>query len=264
MIDLHCHVLPGVDDGPASMEETIALAHAARRAGIDTLVATPHVSADLPTSAETVRRGVEEVNSRLAEEGIEITVVPGGEIDIAWSATLDEAELDALRLGGGEWLLMECPLSQAAGPFWLVLRDLEARGYGIVLAHPERSPAIRRNPDLLTDLLSTGMLSSITAGSLMGRFGEEVRRFAFEMLEQGLVHNITSDAHDAVRRPPELRDARRLVEDEFPGIGPLAGWMTRQLPAAVLGGRPLPHAPALEAPRRRPWRDDLRRGVLAR
>ena len=264
MIDLHTHVLPGVDDGPASMEETIQLARVARRVGIDTLVATPHVSAELPTSPETVRRGVEEVNARLADEGVPVTVVAGGEIDIAWSATLEQAELDALRLGDGDWLLMECPLSQVVGPFWLVLRDLEAGGFGIVLAHPERSPAIRRNPDLLTDLLSTGMLSSITAGSLLGRFGEEVRRFAFGMLEQGLVHNITSDAHDPVRRPPELRQARRLVEAEFPGTESLTGWMTRQLPAAILAGRPLPHAPALQSPRRRQWRDVLRRGVLAR
>ena len=264
MVDLHCHVLPGVDDGPAGMDESIALARVARRGGIHTLVATPHVSADIATTPETVRRGVEQVNARLAEEGVPVTVRSGGELDIAWSATLEDAELQALRLGDGEWLLMECPLSQAAGPFWLVLRDLEARGYGIVLAHPERSPVIRRNPDLLTDLLSTGMLSSITAGSLLGSFGDEVRRFSFEMLEQGLVHNITSDAHDPVRRPPELHRARALLEREFPGTRALAEWMTRDLPEAVLAGRRLPPAPALEAPRKRPWRELLRRTAVAR
>ncbi len=261
MIDLHCHILPGVDDGPRTMVESVALARAARRAGIDTLVATPHVSADIPTTAETVRRGVEALNARLAAEQVGVTVLPGGEIDILWSSTLDDAELDALRLGGGDWLLMECPLAQAAGPFWLVLRDLEARGYGIVLAHPERCPAIRRDPRLLTELLSTGMLSSITAGSLLGRFGEEVRRFSFWMLEKGLVHNITSDAHDATRRPPELRRARGLLDREFPGTGSLTGWMTDVLPAAVLEGRPLPPAPALQAQRRQPWRGFLRRAV---
>lgn len=194
------------------MDGTLALGRAAAAAGIDTLVATPHVSARYPTSAEVMQRGVDGVNRAFTDAGVPVTVRPGGEIDIMSAAQLDDDERRALRLGGGDWLLLECPLPHAAAaPFELVLYGLQARGHRLVLAHPERSALIRRRPALLSDLVDAGMLSSITAGSLVGRFGDEIRRFSLEMLEAGLVHNVTSDAHDAKRRPPGLRDEIALA-----------------------------------------------------
>lgn len=251
MIDLHCHVLPGVDDGPASIEGTLDLARAALAAGIDELVATPHVSSRIRTSPDVVHDGVLSVNARLVAEGIPVTIHPGGEIDVAWAAELDEDELLRLRLGGGEWLLMECPLSRSvAGPFDLILRALQKRGHRIVLAHPERSSIIRRRPDLLRELVDEGMLSSITAGSLAGRFGGEVQRFAFELIEEGLVHNLTSDAHDAFRRPPGLRDELRVAARELPDVISHLDWMTVDVPRAILSGAAIPARPG-PPPRRR-------------
>lgn len=250
MIDLHCHVLPGIDDGPSSMQETLDLARAAHLAGIETLVATPHVSSRIPTSACVMEDGVAAVKSRLAAEDIGVLVRTGGEIDVVRAAQLDDAELSRFHLGGGEWLLMECPLGQtAAGSFDLILHALQARGHRIVLAHPERSVMVRRRPELLEQLIDDGMLSSITAGSLAGRFGGEVQRFSVQLLEKGLVHNITSDAHDAVRRPPGLRDELLSVADELPTVGDDLEWLTVDVPRAILGGGPVP--PRRGAPLRR-------------
>jgi protein-tyrosine phosphatase len=263
VIDLHTHVLPGVDDGPASMEESVALARVAETVGIDRLVATPHVSFDVPTAASTVAAGVAEVNRRLAAEGVSVRVEPGGEIAAGYGAGLEDDELRLLRLGGGDWLLLECPLTRSAPGFELILRALHARGHRIVLAHPERSPVIRRQPQMLRALVDEGMLSSITAGSLIGRFGGEVREFALTMLEAGVVHNVTSDAHDPVRRAPGLRGAVLAADAELPGLADQLDWLTRDVPAAILGGGPVPTPPAPPPRRRRGRRRLLRRRAQA-
>ena len=259
MIDLHCHVLPGVDDGPASMEESVALARVAESVGIETLVATPHVSFDMRTHSGMVETGVEMVAARIAAEGIGVTIRPGGEVDAAWAAGLDDGELARLRLGGGEWLLVECPLARAAPGFEVVVRSLQARGHRIVLAHPERSPVLRRDPRLLRSLVRQGMLSSVTAASLVGRFGREVREFSFALVEEELVHNVTSDAHDPVGRAPELRGALVAADADLPGLADRIDWLTVQVPAAILDGGSLPPPPG-PTPRRPP----PRRGLLRR
>ena len=259
MIDLHCHVLCGIDDGPETIDGSVALARAAHAAGIDTLVATPHVSPHWPNSAPVIADAVGELETRLAAEGVPVTVRAGGEIDVVRAAELTEDELRALRLGGGEWLLLECPLRQAAAdPFELIVRALHQRGHRIVLAHPERSPLMRRRPQLLPSLVDDGMLSSITAGSLAGRFGAEIRGFALELIEAGLVHNVTSDAHSALHRPPGLRDEILCVADDVPGIEAQLDWLTIDVPSAVLDGGAIPARPG-PPPRRRRRRSALRR-----
>ena len=255
MIDLHCHVLCGIDDGPETLDGSVALARAAHAVGIDTLVATPHVSPHWPNSAPVVAAGVSSLQARLAEEGVPVVVKAGGEIDVIQAADLDEDELRGLRLGGGEWLLVESPLRQAAAdPFELIVRALHARGHRIVLAHPERSALIRRRPQLLSSLVEAGMLSSITAGSLAGRFGAEIRGFALELFEAGLVHNVTSDAHNALHRPPGLRDEILCVVEDLPGIEAQVDWLTRDVPTAVLAGGSIPARPGGQLRRRtRRW-----------
>ena len=252
MIDLHCHVLCGIDDGPETIDGSVALAEAAHAAGIDTLVATPHVSPHWPNSAPVVADGVSKLEARLAAGGVPVTVRAGGEIDVVRAAGLTEDELLALRLGGGEWLLVESPLRQsAADPFELIVRALHRRGHRIVLAHPERSALMRRRPELLSSLVRDGMLSSITAGSLAGRFGAEIRGFALELFEAGLVHNVTSDAHSALHRPPGLRDEILCIAEDLPGIEAQVDWLTLDVPSAVLAGGGIPARPGAALRRRR-------------
>jgi protein-tyrosine phosphatase len=254
VIDLHCHVLPGIDDGPATIEGSVALARAAAAAGANTLVATPHVSWAHPNDAGTIARLVDEVNARLAAEAVALEVRPGAEIATTRVADIEPSELSRLGLGGGPWLLVEPPFAEMSPGLEGVVRDLQHRGHRVVLAHPERCHAFHRDPGMLYSLVRDGALTSITAGSLVGRFGESVRRFALQLAQGELIHNVVSDAHDDVKRPPGM-----AAQIEQAGLGPLREWLTEQVPAAILSGEDtIPRRPAVTAPnptraRRRWW-----------
>jgi len=253
MIDLHCHLLPGIDDGPETIAGSLELARAAVAAGTRMMVATPHVSWSYPNDADTIGPRVDELRARLRAEGIALEVRAGAEIAMTRVADLAPAELSRLSLGGGEWLLVEPPFAPTVTGLDSILFDLQRQGHRVLLAHPERCQAFHRDPRMLQSLVRAGVLTSITAGSLVGRFGGEVRRFALSLARDGLIHNVASDAHDTLRRPPgtavELRQA---------GLEPLAAWLTEQVPAAILSGEEIPPRPVEELPElersRRLWR----------
>jgi len=245
VIDLHCHVLPGLDDGPPRMQDALALARVAVASGTTTLVATPHIDNHWNVNPSDVRRAAAMLAQECKTEGIALDIRTGGEIDLARLADLDPDELDAVRLGDGPYLLLECPLSPTAGDFDVLMRSIHSRGQPILLAHPERSPLLQREPERLIRLVEAGLLCSITAGSLRGQFGEHVRQFTLEMLREGLVHDVASDCHDHLRRPPGLADALDDVAREIPGIGGQSEWLTRLAPAAILAGEELPSRPQM-------------------
>jgi protein-tyrosine phosphatase len=254
VIDLHCHVLPGIDDGPATIAGSLDLARAAAAAGIDTLVATPHVSRRYRNEVVEIARLVQELNERLADEAVAVKVRGGAELAVSRLAELAPSELPALRLGDGPWLLVEPSFVQPASGLEAVVADLQRAGHRVVLAHPERCMAFHRDPLLLQALVHAGALTSITAGSLVGRFGEHVRRFALRLAADGLIHNVASDAHDHLNRPPGIADELRRV-----GLDPLTDWLTRAVPAAILDGAEIPPRPAeavvrIAGKRRRWWR----------
>jgi protein-tyrosine phosphatase len=252
MIDLHTHVVPGIDDGPRRLEQSLAMARAAASGGTRIMVATPHVSWEYHNRADGIKAAVVELNGALARDGVPLEVRPGAEVDATYSAELDDLELRGLRLGGGDALLVECPLTVAAAPLDAIVFRLQRRGYRTVLAHPERSPVMRAQPGRLEAMVRAGAISSITTGSLLGQFGREVRRFSYWMLEEGLVHNVASDAHDTVRRPPSLRDALMAAAAlEAPGLAHHVEWLAHDVPRAILDSAPLPPAPTadLRAPR---------------
>jgi protein-tyrosine phosphatase len=214
-------------------------------------VATPHVSHRYDNKAETIIGLVEELSGRLQEEGIELELRPGAEIAVARANELDPAELSRLGLGGaGQWVLVEPPFSNATPALGHILLDLQARGHRILLAHPERCPAFHRDPALLEALVEAGILTSITASSLGGQFGETVHRFALKLAREGMIHNVASDAHDHLGRPPLI--ATHL---ELAGLGPLSDWLTREVPSAILDGGEIPPRPqvslSIEEPKSR-------------
>src|SRR5215210_336212 len=177
------------------MEEALALAGAAQAAGIGTLVATPHVTSSNPgNDAPRIAAAVDELREALAREAIAVQVVAGAEVAAPRALELDDEDLAALRLGGGPWLLLECPLSPAGAHYFPVAaRELATRGHRIVLAHPERSPTFLPDPEgTLGPLVEEGMLAQITAGALVGRFGRLVRETALTILHAGLAHNVAS------------------------------------------------------------------------
>jgi protein-tyrosine phosphatase len=248
VIDLHSHILPGIDDGPTTMAGSLELARAAVGAGTTTILATPHVNDDAGIEPGRIAAGLEELRAALAEADIPLEVLPGGEIAIWRLIDLDDDTLRALALGGGPYLLVESPFSPVVGDFEPMVLDLHARGHRVLLAHPERCPAFQRDPARLERLVGAGVLVQITAGSMTGGFGSTVRRFTVAVLREGLAHVVASDAHDHVRRPPGLRAGFAALERELPGIGAQARWLTEQVPRAVLDGTPLPPRPALPKP----------------
>jgi protein-tyrosine phosphatase len=252
VIDLHCHVLPGIDDGPATIEAAVELARDAASAGTRVLVATPHVNRRFANDATAIATAVAELNTRLIAEGIAVEVRPGAEIAISRAVELQHDELQRLTLGGGQWLLLEPPFTPQASGLDILLRDIQRRGHRVVLAHPERCPAFRREPHMLRSLVGEGVLTSITAGSLVGRFGAEVRRFAMSLVAEGIVHNVASDAHDRQARPPSI-----AAEVAKSGLGVFADWWTCDVPEAILSGGEIPQRPAVALPeptRLRRWR----------
>jgi protein-tyrosine phosphatase len=259
MIDLHCHVLAGIDDGPETIEGSVVLARAAAAAGITTLVATPHVNARYRNDAATIAALVEELGARLRAEEVPVEIRVGAEIAITRAAEIDPEELSRLSLGGGPWLLLEPPFAEIAAGLEAAVRELQRSGHLVLLAHPERCPAFHRDPGMLEAIVAAGALTSITAGSLVGQFGGAVQRFALELASKDMIHNVTSDAHDPERRPPGI-----AAEIEQAGLGQLSDWLTRAVPAAILAGAEIPPRPAADlsglAPRRGRWARGLRAG----
>jgi protein-tyrosine phosphatase len=255
VIDLHCHLLAGIDDGPASIEGSLALARAAVAAGTSTIVATPHVSSRYPNDAKTIHGLVERTAAELELDGVPLEVLPGAEIAITRLAEIEPAELDGLRLGGGPWLLLEPPFTAVATGLDTIVLDLLANERRICLAHPERCPAFHRDPTMLETLVDQGVVTSLTAGSLTGRFGGSVRRFALEMMEAEMVHNVASDAHDDHDRPPGIAS-----ELDQAGYGGLLEWLTWEVPAAIVDGGHIPQRPAVTRARTRASRWPWQRG----
>jgi protein-tyrosine phosphatase len=254
MIDLHAHILPGLDDGPATMDGSISLARAAVAAGTHAVVATPHVRS--PTTAETCAIGgaVTAFNDRLIEEDIPLVVLPGAELGLVAGGEMADAALSRVTLGGGPYVLVESPRMSFAAPFERIILDLLRRQHGVVLAHPELCVTFQRQPEYLEALVAQGVLVQITARSLTAAYGRRVRRFALRLLGLGLVHVIASDAHDDVKRPPGLRTAFREVRAALPSVADQWPWLTVGVPHAVLRGRPLPERPVASkraTPRRR-------------
>ena len=244
VIDLHCHLLAGIDDGPRTIEDSLAMARAAEHAGTRTILATPHVNWRYPNTAEIIARGVAALNERLAADGLSLEVLAGAEIAMTRIGDIAPDELGQLALAGGGWLLVEPPFTPAASGLDIILLELQRQGHRILLAHPERCPAFHRDPEMLARLVRAGILTSITAGSLVGRFGAQPRSFALELLAQGMAHNVASDAHDQVERGPDMASAI-----EQAGLGPLSDWLTSAVPSAIVAGEEIiPARPAVELP----------------
>jgi protein-tyrosine phosphatase len=234
MIDLHCHLLPAVDDGPPALGAALTLAQAQVRAGVGTVAATPHVSPRFPLDAATVARAVVEIGVALRAAAIPLGVVVGAELDAITALELPDEELAALSLGGSGWLLLETPHADAA-PLEEIVSALIRRGHRILLAHPERSPQLQRDPATLDRLVRSGARTQLTAGALDGAFGRTARRTAERIVAEGLAHVVASDAHDVVRRPPRLREPLRRA-----GLEEAVELLCERHPAAVLAGESLP------------------------
>ncbi len=244
MIDLHSHVLPGIDDGPEEMAGSIELARAAERDGVQTLAATPHLRSDHPrVRLGEVADRCEELNARLEEASVGLRVVAGGEADALWAQGASDEELRLASYGQrGRDLLLETPYGPLPDGFEELLFRLRLRGFRVLLAHPERNPTLQREPERLAEIVGRGALVQVTALSLArADRGSRSRRLALELVERGHAHVIASDSHSAEWRAPDLSAGVAAAAKVAPGR---AQWMVTDAPAAILAGDPLPDPPA--------------------
>jgi len=244
VIDLHSHVLPGVDDGPTRLAGSLALARAAVAAGTRVMAATPHIGARYPVAPCDVAGHVARLQAELELGKIPLEVVGGGELAPSRAADLPQDDLRCIALGGGCCILLECPFVPVSGLMPRLVAHLHERGFRVLLGHPERSPGFLRDPASLVALVGSGAYVQITAPALRGDFGTTARRYCFELLAAGLVHAVASDAHDARRRPPSVKP---IVEETVRGLGLPAAmitFVTEAAPRALLADEPVPPSPA--------------------
>ena len=230
LVDLHCHILPALDDGALDLADSLAMARQAERDGIGLVCATPHIRHDHDVRIAELADRVGALNDALAAEGIAVRVATGGEVAEPIVDGLTDGELRACTLGGGgRWILLE----PAAGPLSdrteTTVRSLAARGFATVLAHPERHPSADM-AERLRALTSLGALIQVTAAfALDGSAGW--------LAERRLVHVLGSDSHSSHGgRPVAIAAAHaRLVCD--PGLAPHARWIAEDAPSAIVAGR---------------------------
>jgi protein-tyrosine phosphatase len=213
--DIHFHLLPGIDDGPATLDESVALAASAAADGTDTIVATPHVRADFFTAVHELPDRVREVENRLADEGIDVRILCGGELGHSMVGRLTQPELDVIAQGppGGRWVLVESPFSGFGEDFTAATDELRDRRFQVVVAHPERVPdedgsrwrALRHE-------LAHGSVLQVNAWSLAGRHGVEAQAVARRLVREGRARVIGSDAHSTVRAPALLLGMAAALE----------------------------------------------------
>jgi protein-tyrosine phosphatase len=244
MIDLHSHVLPGLDDGARTPEDSLAIARAAASAGVTSIAATPHLRADHPGVRPAEIAGRCTTLQRLLDaEGVPLEVVPAGELDIHWAQGASDDDLRLASYGQrGEWLLVETPYGTISELFEELLFKLSARGFRTLLAHPERNPSFQRRPERLRVLVERGALVQVTAHALVtAERRAPDRRLAETLVRGSLVHVIASDVHRASgRRTAGLDEASGAADAIVPGAG---AYMTQDAPAAILAGRHLPSPP---------------------
>jgi protein-tyrosine phosphatase len=239
VIDLHSHVLPGVDDGPETLAGSLEILRAAAEDGIARIAATPHVRDDYPTTAEAMERGVAELNAAARAAGIAVEVLTGGELDREFAHSLDDETLRRFGLGGNPGvLLLEFPYYGWPPELRELVFRLGVRGFQVVLAHPERNGDVQQSPGRLKELVDAGVLVQLTAGSLDGRLGRQSAACARTLLDEELAHLIASDAH-----APAIRAVGMTSAAETVGDAELAHWLTHDVPAALVAGSPPPARP---------------------
>jgi protein-tyrosine phosphatase len=251
LIDLHSHVLPGIDDGAATIDGSLDILRAAQADGIARIAATPHVRRDWPTTPEQMERLVTKVQDAARASDIAVEVLPGGELDLAYADSLGDDDLHRFGLGGNpNLLLLEFPyVGWPIGLSDLVFR-LRTRGFSIVLAHPERNTDVQERPERLRELVDAGVCVQLTAACVDGRLGRRNAAGAKALLDAELAHLIASDAH-----APAIRAIGMGAAAEAVGDAQLALWLTHEVPAALLAGEAPPRRPARTKGKVRfPWR----------
>lgn len=238
-VDIHCHLVPGIDDGASDWDECLEMARLAVAEGIGVAIATPHQCGSYARNdGDTIRRRVAEVQQFLDREEVPLQMLAGGDVRIepGLAGRLRRGEVMSLA-DRRRHVLLELP-HEIYFPLEPLLAELAGGRIVGILSHPERNAGIVADPDIVGSLVDGGCLMQITAGSLLGEFGTQAQRFSEQWLREGLVHFVATDAHDTRNRRARMREA-------FERVAAIAGEeaarnVCSRWPAAVAEGREVP------------------------
>jgi protein-tyrosine phosphatase len=244
LIDLHAHILPGIDDGPKTLEDSLGMARLAVADGITTMVATPHLfrhksvhPQDL-NPPEDILQAVKDFNQKLSEAKIDLTVLPGCEIPLFSDIIpyIDAGRIVTIN-AGQRYICLELPDSIIPPATEDIIFQLSSRGLTPIITHPERNPVLYETPHKLRRLVSLGCLAQVTARSLTRGFGWRVFWFAKKLIREGLVQLMATDTHNLAHRPPVMGMAVKK-------LGKLVGEsraqdMVATIPERIIQGKPL-------------------------
>lgn len=241
MIDLHCHILPGLDDGAQTWEEALEMARMAVADGIKTLVATPHlyrrkvVDPRKLNNKTAILDNINQFKKKLADAEIPLEILPGCDVPLCMEfLELLEQDLVLTINDQKRYLLLELPDTSFPPATEEICFRLQSKGLTPIITHPERHLVIHEMPEKLTRLLKLGCLAQVTAASLLGGFGRMIARFTRQLVKKGYIQILASDSHDTKKRPPQLRAA---VEELARLIGRDQAWaMVTTIPEKILRG----------------------------
>ncbi len=219
MVDLHAHILPGLDDGPADLETAVEMARIAVEDGISIIVAAPHfIEGSMENRKDLILQRVDEFQQVLDREGMPLKVIPGAEVYLSPETPerLRRGELLTIN-NRGTHLLVEFPIHSVPVFAEEILFKLKVLGVTPIIAHPERTIELFKQPERILELTAKGCLIQVNGGSLTGLYGEKVRKTACLLVEQDLIHLIGSDAHSTGGRSPKIKEALDIVEKIKPG-----------------------------------------------
>lgn len=216
MIDIHAHILPGLDDGAATWDDTLDMARAAYAEGITTIIATPHhANGTYINLAEDVARHTYSVNAKLIEAGVHIAIMAGQEIRVHNDLLEAWFRQELLPLAGSKYVLLEMPSSRIPKAMIELIHELNVMKLVPIIAHPERNAEVVQHPERLSELLEVGAYAQVTSHSLLGGFGKKIEQSAWTLLKNGSIHLVSSDAHHIQRRGFRLREAYDMISNRM-------------------------------------------------
>lgn len=216
MIDLHCHILPGIDDGAPDLATSLEMARMAAADGIKVIACTPHMMPGVyDNTGPQVRQCIEALQAQLDDAGIDIKLVTGADIHLQQGLARGLKDGALLSLNDSRYFLFEPPHHVAPPRLEDAVFDVMAAGYQPLITHPERLSWIESHYEIMKNMVHAGAWMQITCGSVTGRFGKRPQYWAERMLDEGLVHILATDAHNLRNRRPNMSDARQAVADRL-------------------------------------------------
>ncbi|WHH57521.1 CpsB/CapC family capsule biosynthesis tyrosine phosphatase [Petroclostridium sp. X23] len=215
-VDIHCHILPGIDDGAKDMDHAVEMCRIAEEEGIKEIIATPHfIEGDLHNDKVVVQEKVKELMGVLEELHINVGIHPGNEVFITPNLVQLVKDGHVSSLNHTKYILVEFPMMSIPDYAQDIFYDLQIEGYTPIIAHPERNMIVAEKPDKLFEFISRGALAQVNSTSISGIFGKKVKETALFLLKHNMVHFMATDAHTARGRSPKMNRALNVIQTQL-------------------------------------------------